>query len=149
MSTPRTIRLRALFSALAGTLGATTSASLLPACSGTVIDASAFETNVCGDELEGVTPSSPVDYLEVRSENSASGMETPESLSVVAKRGTPCATAQDKSVCENKLAALRPAKLQSPKGFFDDRYVVFTRGDEVGAVTTGDELQAFLAPFEN
>ncbi|MFS8072020.1 MAG: hypothetical protein ACMG6S_37095, partial [Byssovorax sp.] len=99
MSTPRTIRLRALFSALAGTLGVTTSASLLPACSGSVIDASAFETNVCGDELEGVTPSSPVDYLEVRSENDLSGMPPTGPVNVIAKRGTPCATAQDKSAC--------------------------------------------------
>ncbi len=151
MSTPRTIRLRALFSALAGTLGATTSASLLPACSGTVIDASTFETNVCGDELEGVTPSSPVDYLEVRSENDLSGMPPTGPVNVIAKRGTPCATAKDKSVCENKLAALRPTGLQSPKAFdhFEGRYLVFTRGDEVGAITTADDLRTFLAPFEN
>jgi hypothetical protein len=151
MSTPRTIRLRALFSALAGTLGATTSAALLPACTGTVIDPSAFETNVCGDELEGVTPSSPVDYLEVRSENDLSGMPPTGPVSVIAKRGTPCATAHDKAACENTLAALRPTNLQSPKAFdhFDGRYLVFTRGDEVGAITTREDLQTFLAPFEN
>jgi len=139
-----------LFSALVGTLGATASATLLPAC-GSVIDASTFETTACGDELDGVTPSSPVDYLEVRSEFNPSGTTPTMSPGVVAKRGTPCATALDKSACENKLAALRPAKLQSPKAIdhFDGRYLVFTRGDEVSAVTTREELQTFLAPFEN
>jgi bacterioferritin (cytochrome b1) len=151
MSTPRVLRLRALFSALVGTLGATASATLLPACSGSVIDASTFDTNACGDELDGVTPSSPVDYLEVRSENDISGTGPTGSPNVVAKRGIPCDTAQDKVACENKLAALRPTNLQSPKAIdhFDGRYVVFTRGDEVGAITTREELRTFLAPFEN
>ena len=146
MSTPRVLRLRALFSALVGTLGATA----LPACTSSVIEASAFDTSACGDELDGVTPGSPVDYLEVRSESDPAGM-APGSLSVVAKRGVPCATAQDKVACQSKLAELRPTKLQSPKAIdhFDGRYVVFTRGDEVGAVTTRVGLQAFLAPFEN
>jgi hypothetical protein len=150
MTTPRVLRLRALFSALVGTLGATAGATLLPACSGTDIDASAFETNACGDVLDGVTPSSPVDYLELRSELDVSGTGS-GNLSVVAKRGTPCATAQDQAGCKNKLAALRPTHVQSPKTIdhFDGRYLAFTRGDEVGAVTTLEDLRTFLAPFEN
>ncbi len=76
------------------------------------------------------------------------GAQPPET---VVERGTPCATAQDKAACKSKLDALRPTDLQSPKAvdFFDGRYVVFTRGDEVGAITTRADLQTFLAPFEN
>lgn len=150
MTTPRVLRLRTLFSALVGTLGATAGASL-PACSTVTIEASDFDTNVCGDELEGVTPSSPVDYLEVRSDSDLSGTAPGGAPTVVAKRGIPCSTAQDKAACQSKLAALRPTKLQSPKAVdhFDGRYLAFTRGDEVGAVTTVAELQTFLEPFEN
>lgn len=142
MTLSRLIRLRALFSALVGTLGATGCASISP---------SDFATSVCGDELGGVTPGDPVDYLELRSEsNPNSGTQSAASLSVVAKRGTPCATAQDQAACNNALASLRPPNLQSPKAIdhFDGRYLVFTRGDEVGAVTTKGALQTFLAPFE-
>lgn len=152
MTTSRVLRLRALFSALVGTLGTTAGAALLPACSGDVstITAADFDIDVCGDELEGVTPSAPVDYLEVRSDSDPSGM-SPGSLVVVAKRGTPCATAQDQAACQSKLAALRPTMLQSPKAIdhFDGRYLVFTRGDEVSAVTTADDLRTFLAPFDD
>ncbi len=146
MLTPRVLRLRALFSALVGTLGA----AALPACSGSTIVATDFDSNVCDDELAGVTPSEPVDYLAVRSDQDpqGTGAQPPET---VVERGTPCATAQDKAACKSKLDALRPTDLQSPKAvdFFDGRYVVFTRGDEVGAVTTRADLQTFLAPFEN
>ncbi len=120
------------------------------------ISSSEFQTNVCsGNILEGVTPSKPVDYLELRSDDYYS-LDQPElyggpSPSVLARVGTPCSGASDKAVCQTTLSKLFPPKLQSPKAIdhFDGRYLVYTRGDEVGAVATQAELGAFLAPFEN
>jgi bacterioferritin (cytochrome b1) len=147
MLTSRVLRLRTLFSALVGTLGA----AALPACSELTIVPSEFDTNVCDDELAGVTPSEPVDYLAVRTDTNPPGSEPTVPPETTVERGTPCATAQDKAACKSKLDALRPADLQSPKGvdFFQGHYVVFTRGDEVGAITAIADLQTFLAPFEN
>jgi rubrerythrin len=124
--------------------------TLLPGCGG--ISASDFDTSTgCGDLLAGVTPSTAVDYIELRSDDVQDGRTPPGSApDVLARRGTACSGASDKPRCEAALRALRPTKLQSPKAIdhFDGRYLAFTRGDEVAAVTTLEELKTFLAPFE-
>ncbi len=136
-------RLRVLFLGLAGTASATT----LAACD--AIEADDFETDACqGGELAGVTPAIPVDHLVIRSTGAASG-ET--AFRVIEERGVACATATDKAKCQTALASLSPSNVRSLKAIdhFDGRYLAYTRGDEVGAIVSSEELRAFLAPFEN
>lgn len=147
MPTPkRARRLRLLFLGLAGAPSALSAA----ACSDDSIRASDFHVDACaGSPLDGVTPAVPVDYLELRGDIQ-SGDSTSDTMHVIASHGTRCASASDTTKCEAALSALRPTDLQSPKslGFTDFRYLVFTRGDEVGAVTSIAALKTFLAPFE-
>lgn len=77
-------------------------------------------------------------------------------------RGTPCSGATDRPACEKKVAALRllssfcdglavVPKVRAPgeaaptvPGNCGIRYLVYTRGDEVGAVYSVEETRAFL-----
>ncbi|WP_394849134.1 ferritin-like domain-containing protein [Pendulispora brunnea] len=69
---------------------------------------------------------------------------------VVSSEGTACSGAADPTACLAKLAELRPAD-----GIFPDldgyphraTQVVYTRHDEVGAVTSAQELATFLKPI--
>lgn len=75
--------------------------------------------------------------------------------------GVPCAGASNRASCEAKLAAASGARgataWSSNDGYRGGiappppRYAhyVYTRGDEVGALTTREELVRFLAPIEN
>ncbi|AKU96750.1 putative lipoprotein [Labilithrix luteola] len=150
MSNRRSHRLRSLFHAV---LGATSGVTLLAACgaSSDTIDAADFQTNQCrASALEGVTPGTPVDYLELRSGTQWSDSQG-QAPRVIAQQGTPCATASSPDVCKRTLAALRPTNVPSVKGgqLPVSNYLVFTRGDDVIAVTTKNDLVAFLTPFEN
>lgn len=122
--------------------------ALLPGCGG--INAADFDADVCSNEqrneLDGVTPAVAVDYLEVRSD-----ADPAKPVAVIARRGVPCATATDKPRCESTLATLRPSDIAAPKREAprDRRYLVFTRGDEIGTIKTPEEARRFLAPFEN
>ncbi|AKU99143.1 putative lipoprotein [Labilithrix luteola] len=136
--------LRTLFFGLVATVGA---------CGGGVeedsIRASDFTTDVCKtDLLEGVTPSAPVDYLELSSVVLGGHPQDPPKR--LARRGTKCLTATDKARCETAMASLDlPKSERADIVSFVKHYLVYTRGDEVGAIQTSDELRGFLAPFEN
>ena len=130
------------------------------------IDRRPFTTNVCTgnlyEPLEGVTlapTKKPIDYLEIRYEQedfqrTDGGPIDPAraSVSVAAKRGTACATATDPSACNAALAGLRtqagwrPVSAGNAPPRF--KYLVYTSGDDVTAVTTLADLRALIAPAE-
>ncbi len=144
----RVEQLRLLFLGLVGTA----SAVAMPACDGDELRSEDFKTDACeGDPLHGVTPAVPVDYLELRSDSGAQPSSGQDDVRVLASSGFACANAVDKTKCQAALESLRPVDAQRPKamGPDDRRYLVFTRGDEVGAVTSVEALRTFLAPFEN
>jgi hypothetical protein len=123
------------------------------------IDRSGFPADVCDGTptfapLLHVTPKDAVDYLEVRSQmefGEADGT-LPQAVAA-AKQGTPCKTAANASACQSALASLRsavgwklPAEGMVPPS---RRYLVYTRGDQVAAVTSLDDLAAFIAPVDS
>ena len=126
----------------------------MTACGGT-LDRSALTDDVCSgtgafDALAGVTPATPVDYLELRD---VFGMST-NPPNVVSKSGTPCATASDPATCNANLAALSTTDGWQPaRGGGNAATVtvalVYTRGDEVGTITSYDALKTFLAPVDD
>ncbi|HRG97583.1 MAG TPA: hypothetical protein PLR99_15115 [Polyangiaceae bacterium] len=75
--------------------------------------------------------------------------------------GVPCASATNRAACEAKVVAASaprgPTAWSSNDGYSGGArppepsyaHYVYTRGDEVGALTTRDELVRFLAPIEN
>ncbi len=136
-------------------MGLAASAVAAPACDGDEdkIRAADFQTDVReGLRLIGVTPATPVDYLELRSgfQLSPPSPDAQAKPNVVERTGVVCATAVDKAKCLATVDELRPDLGPPPNHIdYDRRYLVFTRGDEVGAITTADELRPFLAPFEN
>jgi hypothetical protein len=116
--------------------------------------------------LDGVTPAQPTDYLELReqswaredSSGDAGGL--PATGTAVASRGTACATAADKSACTTKLAALSLGGDQTGwltdgdilgpgvAGSYKKQFLVFTRGDTVGALYNTGEVATFLGPID-
>ncbi len=127
-------------------------ASALVSTGCTRLQSSDFSTDVCpaGDRepIAAATPGIGVDYLELREVSTSAMGSAPR---VVSMRGTPCATATSAAACATALAAPRPTT-GWPQTAGDReptvRYLVFTRGDEVGAVTSLDALGSFLAPIE-
>ncbi len=122
------------------------------------IDANGFVDTVCtGQQYESLSGISPaggaVDYVELRDQWDYAPVDGgPPTIQVIAKQGTPCATAANKSTCtatlnstystvgwEEPSPGLKPAS---------HRYLVFTRGDSVNVVDTLDELEQFLAPID-
>jgi hypothetical protein len=76
-----------------------------------------------------------------------------------ASNGTACATASNRSACLEALAEARIAAgagwatefgggLMAPEPTFTRRFLVFTRGDEVGIVGTRAEVATFLGPID-
>jgi hypothetical protein len=136
--------------------GPTDGAVIIPVKDGAV--ATGFTENVCtGTEykpLVGVTPKEPVDYLEVRSESDrAPGDTSPATVSASAKEGTPCKTASNVAKCNATLTDTRSTAGWIPESagmvMPTHRYLVYTRGDTVGTVTSLADLAAFIAPLEN
>lgn len=136
------VKLRSLFATAVG----------VTACGPSSVDHSALTQDTCSaapiyEPLAGLTPATPVDYLELR-ETFGSGTPT-----VVATYGTPCDTATDATACNAALDAatstgwqLAPAGGNAP---IANVYFVFVRGDTVGTIDTYDALKTFLAPIDN
>lgn len=122
---------------------------------GSGIDRSSLSEDACSgspsyDPLAGVTPAVPVDYMELRSSYGSSGNPP----TVVSKSGTPCATATDAAACNASLAAVATTDGWQPNqggglAPYVVDYLVYTRGDEVGTVTSYDALKTFLAPVDD
>jgi hypothetical protein len=123
-------------------------AAFVPGCGG--IDRDQFTENACAGttELDGVTPATPVDFLEYRNINT---FIDPPMVNVLATQGVACSKATG-SACSDTLAAL-PVSAGWTVNQGDigptTRSLAFTRGDEVGHITTLADLKAFLAPVEN
>jgi hypothetical protein len=131
-------RLTRLFDAITSVAVAS---SAIAACAATQVSREGFTTNACSGNayepvsqlpLAGLRPKVPVDYLEVRG-----GMGR---RSV----GTMCATATDAAKCKTAVE-----QVTSTAGFgasyLGAAYLVYTRGDEVGAIAKEAELRAFLS----
>lgn len=116
-----------------------------------------FDSTVCTgssyEPLVGLTPTDRVDYVELRSQYDF-GDDAGTQARVVARNGTPCSSAIDPTKCKANLGAIR-----SSSGWLEGagrvemvvptyRYLVFTRGDQVGLVDTLDELATFLGPID-
>ncbi len=110
-------------------------------------DTSGFTEVDCMDDalLRAVTPSSAVDSLELRSARDQH---------VIARTGTPCATAKDAAKCKSAYDTTK-----SDAGWsvtlscvsacsVDSQYVLATRGDSVIVITDRNELARFLASIE-
>ena len=129
---PSLARLTTLFSAIAvAGCGATDPPS---------ISRDSLTTNVCVNQqytpLTGLTPKVAVDYLELRG-NGGGGISSTST-------GTACATATDAAKCKTALAGIMSTSaLRS--GQAGGVFIVYTRGDEVGAVSDAGQLQAFLS----
>jgi len=114
-----------------------------------------------------ITPSPAVDFLEQRDEIAFStlggGGGTAEDFKQTKAFiiGAACAKATDKAACDKKLAALRVLPLDKPTcvqkfpetgmargGGCAVQYLVYTRGDEVGAVVGKDETKSFLGTID-
>jgi hypothetical protein len=107
--------------------------------------------------LEGVTradgnpgPDGSVEYMELREEYEPTGGGEP---SILAKAGTPCASATDGPKCQQDLSALRSAAGWKPINFGNappaHRYVVWTVGDAIQSITELDALRLFVLPTES
>ncbi|MBX3229661.1 MAG: ferritin-like domain-containing protein [Labilithrix sp.] len=119
----------------------------------------------CSPPLAGIapalTPATPVDYLELRRQvlDADGGLGAARAA---AKVGTACATATDKGACTASLETLGlsspmdgwstngdPIGALVPDGEVEKELLVYTRGDEVGAVRTEAELRAFLGTIDS
>ncbi len=114
-----------------------------------------FDSTVCNESYEPLTDVSPkggADYLELRIRYDFGQDAAGTPANVAAKNGTPCATATNKTKCQADLAALDSGSGWNRAGGGSQRpssrYLVFTRGDQVGLVDTLDELATFLAPVD-
>jgi hypothetical protein len=99
-----------------------------------------------GEVLAGLKPAKPVDYLELRVELDA----------LIHRQGTfgqKCAHATDARKCEALIEDAKPPVPlgRNPSCDTDDcprnEYIIWQRGDEVGAVT-GKDVATFLAPID-
>jgi hypothetical protein len=117
--------------------------------------------------LDGLTPTAPVDYLELRQRKTVAldaDAATPDPVTAVATHGTACATAADKSACATALAGLVPGDAGAyTDGWYTDgdndgphlvgsyakEIVVFTRGDTVGALRNTADVAAFLGTIDS
>jgi hypothetical protein len=86
--------------------------------------------------VAGLTPAKPVDALELRLEYFAPSHEIVHTGRV----GTPCAKAKDAAHCADAFA--------HAKGTTGGEWLVWTRGDEVGAVGGKAAVLSFLAPID-
>ena len=136
------VKLRTLFATAMG----------VTACGPSAVDRTGLDRDTCSaapvyEPLAGLTPSNPVDYLELR-ETFGSGPAT-----IVAGVGTPCATATNVSACSAALDAATSTGWQlAPLGGnapIANAYLAYTRGDTVGTIDTYDALKTFLAPIDN
>ena len=136
------VKLRSLFATAVG----------VTACGPSSVDHSALTQDTCSaapiyEPLAGLTPATPVDYLELR-ETFGAGTPT-----IVATYGTPCDTATDATACSTALDAATSTGWQlAPTGGnapIANVYFAFTRGDTVGTIDTYDALKTFLAPIDN
>jgi len=108
------------------------------------LDRSDLDLDACTagpSRVEALSPSEPVDYLELRG-----------GFGSIERAGALCSGATDRAACEDAFANLLPP---GPWTTGTDggapapgEYIVYTRGDEVGAVGES-AIASFLAPVDD
>lgn len=111
------------------------------------IDRGRFDLPVCNaelsfDPLTGANLPNPVDYVVLRHAWVVDRSFTQISISAAA--GSKCSGATDPASCATRFDALPIDQGWSYLG----SHLAYTRGDEVGVVTTLEELKAFLGPID-
>lgn len=111
--------------------------------------------------LEQLTPVAAVDYIEVRNQGWMLGAPpVPQGATIkVVANGTPCATASKPSACNDALAVIAPKSANDGWLAVDPigpgtqaevrQIVVYSRGDEVGALRTAADVTAFLGTIDS
>jgi hypothetical protein len=99
--------------------------------------------------VRGLQPSVIPDVLALRAVRTLGG-EPRGAPATLSSAGTACATATDAGVCQSSYDALAPASgfAASCRQLCSDYHLAITRGDEVRAIASLDELKAFLAPID-
>lgn len=96
--------------------------------------------------LDALSPANPIVYVSLRQGFGPGG---PQEL--LASHGVPCGDASDPIRCRAALDAAIPGHgfqyACLPLGCF--KYLVFTRGNEVGVITDAAEMRAFLGTIDN
>jgi len=95
------------------------------------------------ERLVGLTLKEPVDFMELYSMKA--GATDPE---VLATEGALCTHATDVPACKAAFAALDRTKGWAA-GAGGRHYLLYTRGDTTGVVSTIEELRALLGPIDN
>ncbi|PTL78689.1 ferritin-like domain-containing protein [Vitiosangium sp. GDMCC 1.1324] len=123
---------------------------VLAGCGGA--DLTGYSAPACENGLlavSGLSPASPVDFVQLRTLFSSPGMGQ-VTETVGASSGTACATASSKDTCESALRALT-----SQHGFrlsctdiCTEYYLATTRGDEVSAHTSLEALKGLLGTID-
>lgn len=118
----------------------------------TNVDLTGYSAPVCENgnlTVRELSPAVQPDFVQLRRIISNYGGDSPTE-SVVSSSGTPCATASDAAACESALSSLT-----SPSGFGSScgeicvaYYLATTRGDEVAALTSLEQLKAFLGTID-
>ena len=144
-------RLERLFLRATSSLGLVSAAACGGSSAGPTIDPATFTESVCDGSaysaLDGLTPATPVDYLELRLDTSPAN--APAKANAIASSGTPCKTARDPAACASTLAAFKATGWQTGGMAYGREYLVYTRGDEVSAVTSIAALTSFVTPVDS
>lgn len=122
---------------------------LLGAC---LPDTTGYESPLCDNSnvaVRGLSPPVIPDVVELRS----GGGSLPDggvAFTVLSRDGTPCATAADAGACAAAFAALDPQGSIGGGcfGFCASYYLATTRGDEVRAYSSVEEVKAFLGAID-
>lgn len=122
----------------------------LSSCGPDLKGSTAYRCEGIGPALTGLNLPVIPDVMELRSVYNRSFDESVRSGQAGAREGTVCATATDKPTCETKFDELAP-----DGGFADeclqlcvDYHLATTRGDEVSAVASLEQLKTFLGPID-
>ena len=121
--------------------------------SGTHVDLSLYARPSCTatgyPSLDGLNPSTPVDYLELRDIPASTSGGTPTTLS---QSGVPCWNAPDPAACKATLGKVTPTTTFGINGgcfpFCYPRVLLTTKDGTVRVIETKAALDAFLAPYD-
>ncbi len=124
-------------------------ASVVPGC-GETIERDQFTSNACAgvNALDGITPAKAVDFMELRQ---TVPFSDPPMIDAIATQGVFCSKSTSATCSEtfNMLNVTTGWSITQGELGTSTRFLVFTRGDEVGTVTSLQELKTFLAPIDN
>ncbi|QSQ20135.1 ferritin-like domain-containing protein [Pyxidicoccus parkwayensis] len=125
---------------------------VLAGCDKDDLDLTGYSSPTCDSgrlSLNGLSPATPVDYVQLRTFQFVPGSDEHHEA-VVSASGTECATATDVPACMSTLDNLR-----SNQGFRSGcaelcsaYYVATTRGDEVAAHASLESLRALLGTID-